>query len=79
MYPAHSTSEIICVYLFKLDNPTSLLKTHRFRSLFLLSITIKSQMGKLINNHWARLIVLIAAAVQIGGSIEGLIWPKITW
>lgn len=36
-------------------------------------------MGKLINNHWARLIVLIAAAVQIGGSIEGLIWPKITW
>ena len=36
-------------------------------------------MGKLIHNHWARLVVLIAAAVQVGGAIEGFFWPKATW
>jgi hypothetical protein len=36
-------------------------------------------MGKLIKNHWARLVVLIASAIQIGGSIEGFIWPKVTF
>jgi hypothetical protein len=36
-------------------------------------------MGKLIKNHWARLVVLIAAGIQVGGSIEGFFWPKITW
>ncbi|KAK1250577.1 hypothetical protein MKX08_010580 [Trichoderma sp. CBMAI-0020] len=36
-------------------------------------------MGKLIKNHWARLIMLTAAAYQIGAAIEGFIWPKIFW
>jgi hypothetical protein len=36
-------------------------------------------MGKLVKNHWARLVVLFAAAVQVGGSIEGIFWPKVTW
>ncbi|KAH8130335.1 hypothetical protein ACSS6W_003209 [Trichoderma asperelloides] len=36
-------------------------------------------MGKLIKNHWARLIMLTAATYQIGASIEGFIWPKIFW
>ncbi|KAF2236146.1 hypothetical protein EV356DRAFT_86874 [Viridothelium virens] len=36
-------------------------------------------MGKLIKNHWARLIIMTAAAYQIGASIEGFIWPKIFW
>ncbi|GAB7364674.1 hypothetical protein MBLNU230_g5476t1 [Neophaeotheca triangularis] len=34
-------------------------------------------MGKLIKNHWARLIVLTAAAYQIAAAIEGFFWPKI--
>ncbi|KAI9875614.1 MAG: hypothetical protein M1830_008201 [Pleopsidium flavum] len=36
-------------------------------------------MGKLIKNHWARLIVLTAAAYQIAASIEGFFWPKVFW
>jgi hypothetical protein len=36
-------------------------------------------MGKLIKNHWARLIVLSAAVFQIAAAIEGFIWPKIFW
>ncbi|KAK7619063.1 hypothetical protein IWX50DRAFT_641846 [Phyllosticta citricarpa] len=36
-------------------------------------------MGKLIKNHWARLIMLTAAAYQVGASIEGFFWPKIFW
>ena len=36
-------------------------------------------MGKLIKNHWARLIILTAAACQIGAAIEGYFWPKIFW
>lgn len=36
-------------------------------------------MGKLIKNHWARLIVLTAATYQIFASLEGFFWPKIFW
>jgi len=36
-------------------------------------------MGKLIKNHWARLIVLTAAIYQVVASIEGFFWPKIFW
>ncbi|KAL6868980.1 hypothetical protein ACO1O0_000303 [Amphichorda felina] len=36
-------------------------------------------MGKLIKNHWARLIILTAAAYQVAAAIEGLFWPKIFW
>ena len=33
-------------------------------------------MGKMIKNHWARLLVLTSAVYQVGASIEGFIWPK---
>jgi len=36
-------------------------------------------MGKLIKNHWARLIILTAAIYQIAASLEGFFWPKIFW
>ena len=36
-------------------------------------------MGKLIKNHWARLIILTAALYQIAASIEGFFWPKVFW
>lgn len=36
-------------------------------------------MGKLIKNHWARLIILTAAAYQIAASISGFFWPKLFW
>jgi len=36
-------------------------------------------MGKLIKNHWARLIVLTASMYQIGAALEGFFWPKIFW
>ncbi|KAK0099443.1 hypothetical protein ONS95_004654 [Cadophora gregata] len=36
-------------------------------------------MGKLIKNHWARLIVLTAAIYQIAAGIHGFFWPKIFW
>lgn len=36
-------------------------------------------MGRLIKNHWARLIVLSAAACQLAASLEGFFWPKIFW
>ena len=36
-------------------------------------------MGKLIKNHWARLIILTAAAYQVAAGIEGFFWPKIFW
>ncbi|PHH92026.1 hypothetical protein CDD83_9217 [Cordyceps sp. RAO-2017] len=36
-------------------------------------------MGKLIKNHWARLILLTASAYQIVAAIEGFFWPKIFW
>jgi len=34
-------------------------------------------MGKLIKNHWARLIVLTAGVYQMAAAIEGFFWPKI--
>lgn len=36
-------------------------------------------MGKLIKNHWARLIVMTAAVYQIAAALEGFFWPKIFW
>ncbi|KAK3710478.1 hypothetical protein LTR37_010321 [Vermiconidia calcicola] len=33
-------------------------------------------MGKLIKNHWARLICLTAAIYQIAAALEGFFWPK---
>jgi hypothetical protein len=36
-------------------------------------------MGKLIKNHWARLIILTAAAYQAVAGIQGFFWPKIFW
>ncbi|KAF9879081.1 pro41 protein [Colletotrichum karsti] len=36
-------------------------------------------MGRLIKNHWARLIVMSAAAYQFGAALEGFFWPKIFW
>ncbi|RYP65939.1 hypothetical protein DL769_006166 [Monosporascus sp. CRB-8-3] len=36
-------------------------------------------MGRLIKNHWARLITLTAAAYQIVAALEGFFWPKIFW
>ncbi|KAI1779902.1 hypothetical protein F4818DRAFT_157869 [Hypoxylon cercidicola] len=36
-------------------------------------------MGKLIKNHWARLITLTAAAYQFAAALEGFFWPKIFW
>jgi len=36
-------------------------------------------MGKLVKNHWARLIVLTAAVYQVGAAVQGFFWPKIFW
>ncbi len=36
-------------------------------------------MGKLIKNHWARLIILTASAYQVLAAIEGFFWPKFFW
>jgi len=36
-------------------------------------------MGKLIKNHWARLIVLTAAIYQAAAGIHGFFWPKVFW
>ncbi|KAK2072885.1 hypothetical protein P8C59_007213 [Phyllachora maydis] len=36
-------------------------------------------MGRLIKNHWARLIILTAASYQVAAAIEGFFWPKIFW
>ncbi|KAJ4173491.1 hypothetical protein NW754_012493 [Fusarium falciforme] len=36
-------------------------------------------MGRLIKNHWARLIILSAAVYQVAAAIEAFIWPKIFW
>ncbi|CAK3770586.1 uncharacterized protein RCC_08267 [Lecanosticta acicola] len=33
-------------------------------------------MGKLIKNHWARLICLTAATYQVAAALEGFFWPK---
>jgi hypothetical protein len=37
------------------------------------------KMGKLIKNHWARLIIMTAAVYQIAAAVEGYFWPKIFW
>ncbi|KAI4602741.1 hypothetical protein LQW54_008129 [Pestalotiopsis sp. IQ-011] len=34
-------------------------------------------MGRLIKNHWARLITLTAGVYQIAAALEGFFWPKI--
>ncbi|KAI1107519.1 hypothetical protein F4804DRAFT_162378 [Jackrogersella minutella] len=34
-------------------------------------------MGRLIKNHWARLIAMTAAAYQIAAALESFFWPKI--
>ncbi|KAG6010650.1 hypothetical protein E4U21_005148 [Claviceps maximensis] len=36
-------------------------------------------MGRLIKNHWGRLIILTAAAYQVAAAVEGFFWPKIFW
>jgi hypothetical protein len=36
-------------------------------------------MGKLIKNHWARLILLTASIYQVAAALEGFFWPKIFW
>ncbi|KAJ5483005.1 hypothetical protein N7539_006451 [Penicillium diatomitis] len=36
-------------------------------------------MGRLIKNHWARLIILTAATYQVVSAVEGFIWPKVFW
>ncbi|KAJ5730420.1 uncharacterized protein N7483_004928 [Penicillium malachiteum] len=36
-------------------------------------------MGRLIKNHWGRLIIMVASAYQIASAIEGFIWPKVFW
>ncbi len=36
-------------------------------------------MGKLIKNHWARLIILTASTYQIAAAFEGFFWPKVFW
>lgn len=34
-------------------------------------------MGRLIKNHWARLITISAAAYQVVAGFESIFWPKI--
>ncbi|KAJ6445631.1 PRO41 protein [Purpureocillium lavendulum] len=36
-------------------------------------------MGRLIKNHWGRLIILTAALYQVAAAVEGFFWPKIFW
>ncbi|KAK4220231.1 hypothetical protein V8F33_000028 [Rhypophila sp. PSN 637] len=36
-------------------------------------------MGRLIKNHWARLIILTSAAYQVSAAVCGFFWPKIFW
>jgi hypothetical protein len=36
-------------------------------------------MGRLIKNHWARLIILAAATYQVAAAVQGFFWPKIFW
>jgi hypothetical protein len=36
-------------------------------------------MGRLIKNHWARLIILASAVYQVAAALEGFFWPKIFW
>ncbi|KAJ5623536.1 hypothetical protein N7490_012141 [Penicillium lividum] len=36
-------------------------------------------MGRLIKNHWGRLLIMTASAYQVASAIEGFIWPKVFW
>ena len=36
-------------------------------------------MGKLIKNHWARLILLTASTYQLLASVFAFFWPKVFW
>ena len=36
-------------------------------------------MGKLVKNHWARLIALTAGVYQVAAALQGFFWPKIFW
>ncbi|KAK4243575.1 hypothetical protein C7999DRAFT_44648 [Corynascus novoguineensis] len=36
-------------------------------------------MARLIKNHWARLVILTAAAYQVAAAVEAFFWPKILW
>ncbi|KAK6582771.1 hypothetical protein PZA11_005179 [Diplocarpon coronariae] len=36
-------------------------------------------MGKLIKNHWARLVIITASIYQIAAGVHGFFWPKIFW
>lgn len=36
-------------------------------------------MGRLIKNHWARLVTLTAAVCQTAAGLHGIFWPKIFW
>ncbi|EGS18791.1 uncharacterized protein CTHT_0054010 [Thermochaetoides thermophila DSM 1495] len=36
-------------------------------------------MGRLIKNHWARLVVLSSAAYQVTAAVHAFFWPKILW
>ena len=36
-------------------------------------------MGKLIKNHWGRLILLTASSYHALASLSGFFWPKIFW
>lgn len=36
-------------------------------------------MGVLIKSHWARLVVMTAAAYQIAAALESFFWPKVFW
>jgi hypothetical protein len=37
----------------------------------------ENNMGKLVKNHLARLIILTASSYQVAASLEALFWPKI--
>ncbi|KAK3341709.1 hypothetical protein B0T25DRAFT_350701 [Lasiosphaeria hispida] len=36
-------------------------------------------MGRLIKNHWARLIILSSAVYQVAAAVSCFFWPKIFW
>ncbi|KAK0731660.1 PRO41 protein [Lasiosphaeris hirsuta] len=36
-------------------------------------------MGRLIKNHWARLIILASAVYQVAAAVSCFFWPKIFW
>jgi hypothetical protein len=68
-----STTSILFEFLV-LRFSTTYIHSPQTSAFFLLDI-----MGKLIKNHWARLIVLTAALYQVMAALEGFFWPKIFW